>query len=80
MRINNKENIKEILLVHKGTQRKFYCQLKPSLFPYAELFSLEKKETAEIVFEDIQEIDALIDMLNRFKKNMQEHIGIWKEK
>lgn len=80
MRINNKENIKEILLVHKGTQGKFYCQLKPSLFPYTEFFSLEKKESVEIVFEDIQEIDALIDMLNRFKKNMQEAIGTWKEK
>jgi hypothetical protein len=80
MRINNKENIKEILLVHKGTQRRFYHQLKPNPFPYAELFSLEKKETAEIVFEDIQEIDALIDMLNRFKKNMQETLGTWRDK
>lgn len=80
MKINNKENIKEILLVHKGTQRRFYHQLKPNPFPYAELFSLEKKESVEIIFEDIMEIESLINMLERFKKETAETLGTWRNK
>lgn len=75
MKINDKENINEITLRHKGKDIKFKCFVKP--FPHAERLDLEKRNGAEIVFDDLTEVDALIDMLKRFKQESQEYIGIW---
>lgn len=70
-----KKNINEIMLRHKGKDIKFNCFIKP--FPYAERLDLEKRNSAEIVFDDLIEVDALIDMLKRFKRESQEYIGVW---
>ena len=51
MKINDKENINEITLRHKGKNIKFECFVKP--FPYAERLDLEKRNSAEIVFNDL---------------------------
>lgn len=75
LRIGNKENVNEITLRHKGRDIKFECFIKP--FPYAERLDLEKRNGAEIVFNDLTEVDALIDILKRFKQESQEYIGIW---
>jgi hypothetical protein len=75
LKINNKENINKIILRHKGKDVKFECFIKP--FPYAERLDLEKRNRAEIVFDDLIEVDALIDMLKRFKQESQEYIGVW---
>lgn len=75
MKINNKENINKIILRHKGKDVKFECFIKP--FPYAERLDLEKRNSAEIIFDDLIEVDALIDMLKRFKQESQEYIGVW---
>ena len=75
MKINDKENINEIILRHKGKDVKFKCFIKP--FPYAERLDLEKRHSAEIAFDDLIEVDALIDMLKRFKQESQEYIGVW---
>lgn len=75
MKINGKKNINEIMLRHKGKDIKFNCFIKP--FPYAERLDLEKRNSAEIVFDDLIEVDALIDMLKRFKRESQEYIGVW---
>ena len=75
MKINDKENINEIILRHKGKDIKFNCFIKP--FPYAKRLDLEKRNSAEIVFDDLIEVDALIDMLKRFKQESQEYIGVW---
>lgn len=75
MKINDRENINEIILRHKGKDVKFECFIKPS--PYAERLDLEKRNSAEIVFDDLIEVDALIDMLKRFKRESQEYIGVW---
>ena len=75
MKINNKENINKIIHRHKGKDVKFECFIKP--FPYAERLDLEKRNRAEIVFDDLIEVDALIDMLKRFKQESQEYIGVW---
>ena len=64
MKINDKENIK------------FNCFIKP--FPYVERLDLKEKDPVEIVFDDLTEVDALIDMLERFKQESQEYIGVWK--
>lgn len=76
MKINGKENINEITLRHKGRDIKFECFIKP--FPYAERLDLKEKDPVEIVFDDLTEVDALIDMLKRFKQESQEYIGVWK--
>lgn len=76
MKINDKENINEIILRHKGKDVKFECFIKP--FPYAERLDLKEKDPVEIVFDDLTEVDALIDMLKRFKQELQECIGVWK--
>lgn len=76
MKINDKENINEIILRHKGKDIKFNCFIKP--FPYVERLDLKEKDSVEIVFDDLTEVDALIDMLKRFKQESQEYIGVWK--
>lgn len=75
MKINDKENINEIILRHKGKDVKFECFIKP--FPYAERLDLKEKDPVEIIFDDLIEVDALIDMLKRFKQESQEYIGVW---
>ena len=75
MKINNQENINKIILRHKGKDVKFECFIK--LLPYAKRLDLEKRNSAEIVFDDLIEVDALIDMLKRFKQESQEYIGVW---
>lgn len=76
MKINDRENINEIILRHKGKDVKFECFIKP--FLYVERLDLKEKESVEIVFDDLTEVDALIDMLKRFKQESQEYIGVWK--
>ena len=76
LKIENKENINEILLSHKGRNVKFECFIKP--FPYSDRLDLAEKKPVEIVFDDLMEVEALIEMLTRFKKETQEYIGVWK--
>ena len=76
MKICDKENVNEILLNHKGRNVKFECFIKP--FPYAERLDLVEIKPVEIVFDDLMEVEALIDMLKRFKQEIQEYIGVWK--
>ena len=76
MKICDKENVNEILLSHKGRNVKFECFIKP--FPYADRLDLEERKPVEIIFDDLMEVEALIEMLTRFKKETQEYIGVWK--
>lgn len=76
LKIGDKENVNAITLRHKGRDIKFECFIKP--FPYAERLDLKEKAPVEIVFDDLTEVDALIDMLKRFKQESQEYIGVWK--
>ena len=76
MKINDKENINEIIFRHKGKDIKFNCFIKP--FPYVERLDLKEKDPVEIVFDDLTEVDVLSDILKRFKQESQEYIGVWK--
>lgn len=76
LKIGDKENVNEITLRHKGRNIKFECFIKP--FLYVERLDLKEKDQVEIVFDDLTEVDALIDMLKRFKQESQEYIGVWK--
>ena len=51
LKIENKENINEILLSHKGRNVKFECFIKP--FPYSDRLDLAEKKPVEIVFDDL---------------------------
>lgn len=76
MKINGQENINRIHLTHKGKNIKFECFTKP--FPYIENLDLAEPKSVEIIFDDLMEVESLINMLERFKKETQECIGIWK--
>lgn len=78
MKIESKNGfINEIVLSHKGKKLKLECFIKP--FPYIdELDLLEGSKSAEITFDDSQEIDSMIEMLTRFRKECREYIGEWK--
>ena len=76
MKIENKKNVNEILLTHKGKNVKYDCFIKP--LPYLDSLDLAENESVNIVFDDLMEVEALIDMLKRFKQETQEYIGVWK--
>lgn len=74
--IGNKDNVNVITLKHKGKDIKFRCYSKP--FPYMPRTDLEEDREAEIVFDDLREVDSLIEMLERFKKESHEYMGEWR--
>lgn len=74
--VGNKDGVNEILLTHKGRNLKFQCFVKP--FPYPIGLDLEERRSAEIAFDDLQEVDSLIDMLERFKRETKEYMGVWR--
>lgn len=78
MKISNKENVNEIILSHKGKNIKFKWFIKP--FPYEPRLDLAESKSTEIVFDDLMEVEALINMLERFKQESQEYIGAWKRR
>lgn len=77
MKINDQENINQIYLTHKGCQRRFKCYNKPLLCnPFLEY--LNQDNIVEITFDDLKEVESLINILERFKEETERHIGIWK--
>lgn len=76
MKIGNKDNVRKITLTHKGTTQRFCCILAPIL---TEGYDLSELESADIVFEDLCEIDIMIDILTRFKSEIITHKGSWKK-
>ena len=73
MKIENKKNVNEILLTHKGKNIKYDCLIKT--LPYLDL---AENESVNIVFDDLMEVEALINVLERFKQEVQGYIGVWK--
>ena len=70
--IGNKESVNQISLTHKGINARFNCFMKP--FPYCNDIDTSNPEIIEIIFKDSYEIDNLIDVLEKFKKNV---LNIW---
>lgn len=50
--------------------------MKP--LPYDYNIDISKPETIEIIFKDYYEIEALIDVLEKFKKECFGFIGEWR--
>ena len=66
--VGNKEDVNQIRLTHKGLNVRFNCFMKP--LPYDYNIDISKPETIEIIFKDSYEIEALIDVLEKFKKSV----------
>ena len=74
--IGNKENVDEIMFMHKGRGLKFKCFIKP--LNCEQRLNLKESKGVEIIFDDLREVDSLIDMLERFRKESYEYIGEWR--
>lgn len=75
--VGNKENVNQIKLTHKGLNVRFNCFMEP--LPYTtDNFNISNPETVEIIFKDSYEIKALIDVLEKFKKECFGLIGEWR--
>lgn len=76
MRIGNKEDVNAITLKHKGKNLKFRCYIAPLYNSQTDLY--EEREI-EIGFDDFMEVNSLIEMLEKFKKESFGYIGEWRQ-
>lgn len=74
--VGNKENVNQIKLAHKGLNVRFNCFMKP--LSYCDNINISQPEIIEITFKDSYEIDNLIHILEKFKKECSEYIGEWR--
>lgn len=76
MNISGVENktLNTITLKHSGKQMNFCCHIKP--YPYIPNQAYEPGRMT-IYFDDILEIDSMIDMLTQMRKLCVESIGFW---
>lgn len=72
--IGNVEESNVITLIHKGKNMKFK---HISAIPYTPRIDLEEDKRAEIVFNDLLEVNELISMLERFREERSGYIGSW---
>lgn len=75
MKIENVDDVNIITLIHKGNNAKFQCIPQP--MSYMPRIDLMEDRKAEIVFNDLREVDELITMLERFKKECSGYLGGW---
>ena len=73
--VGNIEDINTITFIHKGKNAKFQCILHPKLSMSS--MAMEQDKKAEIVFDDLIEVEELITMLERFKTECLGYIGSW---
>jgi len=73
--IGNNKDVNMITFAHKNKDIHFQC------IPYQiyQTQDLQERVRAEIIFDDIKEIDDLIFMLEKFKKQYTDYIGNWIE-
>lgn len=76
--VGNKENVNQIRLTHKGLNVRFNCFMKPLPYTTDNNIDISKPEIIEITFKDSYEIDNLIHILKKCKKECSEYIGEWR--
>lgn len=78
MKIMCTENasINRLELNHNGTNLKYMCFTRPSKMYETDVLNADRRAT--ITFDDLSEVDAMIEMLTRFKEMCQESMGIWR--
>ena len=80
MKIGQVDKVSVLRLVHKGTESKFMCYLRPQTPFDVHYDDLKPSGNAVIRFDDLLEVDALIDILTRFKEGVEQgSIGVWKK-
>lgn len=75
MKIGNKGNVTSLKFTHKGLDRHFCCQIP--IETWQTLDSFKPEERIEIQFDDIRELDFMIDMLGKFRMECMDRIGLW---
>ena len=71
----NENNISKIYFSHNGTKLRFQCYV--DLLPYRDRLAFENGERVEIIFDDLYEVDNMIEMLTRFKDQCERYMGKW---
>ena len=72
----NGNHAKVIRITHKGTR--FSSKIFVLCSPFTYNLDTEKPEEVEIVFDDLCEVENMIDVLLEYKQSCREHIGGWK--
>lgn len=72
----NGNHAKVIRITHKGT--KFGSKIFELCSPFTDNLDTEKPEEVEIVFDDLREVENMIDVLLEYKQSYRERIGVWK--
>lgn len=77
MKIENKENVQVLRLRHNGVDFTYMQHLKT--VPNYDLISIKPAYVGCIEFDDLREVDSLIDILQNFKEEIERGaIGEWK--
>lgn len=66
-----------IRLSHEGQNVRFQCVTNPVAKPHT--VNLEPEIKVAIVFEDLREVDSLIQMLEEFKGICSGYMGEWRK-
>lgn len=74
MKIGHAENVTSILFRHKSYDMKFGAVLPAR---YMEEAQIKPSERIEFVFDDLYEVDMLLQMLERFMGECSSIRGIW---
>ena len=72
----NGNHAKVIRITHKGAN--FNSRIFVLCSPFADNLDVEKPEEVEIVFDDLYEVENMIDVLSEYKQSCRERIGGWK--
>lgn len=78
MKIGNKEDVTSLKFTHKGLYMHFGCQ-KPIKFREIQDI-IKPEERVEIHFDDIYELDFMIAMLEKFRMECKDRMGMWLRK
>lgn len=76
---NEHDSVRQIDLRLKSIDRRFRCFTPPEPTMTFDPFT-DEPNRMEIAFDDIREIDNLIELLKRFKDDCCRSIGFWEEK
>lgn len=69
----NGNRAKVIRITHKGAN--FNSRIFVSCSPFEDSLDVEKPEEVEIVFDDLYEVENMIDVLLEYKQSCRECIG-----
>lgn len=75
MKIGNTENVTSLKLTHKGLDMHFGCMKRIDFCKMQDI--VKPEERIEIRFDDIHEMDFMIAMLEKFRMECRDKIGVW---